>query len=56
MWLYKWRLKMAPEKCNYSIFTIKNHKRDVCLKYKFFNVSLTKSESTLFLGYDLITI
>jgi hypothetical protein len=38
----------GTKKCNYSIFTKNNHKEN--LNINFFNVSLNKSENTLFLG------
>jgi hypothetical protein len=45
IWLNKWSLKMAPEKCNqmYIIFTKINHKENNVLNINFFNLSLNKS-------------
>ena len=46
-WLNNWRLKMAPHKCNFIIFS-QNHNEN--LKLKFFGSNLTQIEKTTFLG------
>ena len=52
-WLNCWRLKMAPSKCNYMIFTKNKKHKKLNLKLQFFNQLIPKSDSTKFLGVSL---
>ena len=49
-WLMKWRLQMAPHKCNYTIFSQFNGEESSKLKLKLHNVNLTAAENPVFLG------
>jgi exonuclease III len=48
-WLNKWRLKMAPQKCNFIIFSQNRNEKEK-LKLKFCDTNLTQIDNTTFLG------
>jgi hypothetical protein len=48
-WLSKWRLKMAPHKCNFIIFSQNQNEKEK-LKLNFCDTNLTEIENTTFLG------
>ena len=48
-WLTSWRLMMAPQKCNFIIFT-QNCKQIEKIDLHFFNSTITLTENTTFLG------
>ncbi len=50
-WLSKWRLKLAPHKCNFIIFSQnQNDKEKLKLKLYFCDTNLTQIDNTTFLG------
>ena len=49
-WLKKWRLMMAPSKCNYLVFSKKSESEAAKLNLKLFNENVCVSESPTFLG------
>ena len=56
-WLRKWRLMMAPHKCNYIVVSEnKSEKNEDEFDLIIFDNKIEKSENTHFLMYDLINI
>jgi hypothetical protein len=49
-WLFKWRLKMAPHKCNYIVFTNNTKQVNNQLQLKLNNQFIPLSQDPAFLG------
>jgi hypothetical protein len=50
-WLQRWKLMMAPHKCNYIVFSgNKSEKNDDEFDLKIFDTKIKKSENQTFLG------
>lgn len=49
-WLYKWRLKMAPHKCNYLVFNNRNEDLSNELNLKLNDIKLKYDNNPTFLG------
>jgi hypothetical protein len=48
-WLKSWRLMMAPQKCNFIVFSQNNNEKEK-LELKFFDSNITQVDNTTFLG------
>ena len=49
-WLVKWRLLMAPSKCNYLVFSTANKSESERLNLKLFNDKMPTNDNPTFLG------